>query len=87
MCPYGNALVIKTMSSRPLPSPPGNHTVEERGCGEEEHVEPGHHRSPAVRGLSQFRECSGKGGEGGQRLKLPPLILLTEGKVQKEKLT
>ena len=52
--------------------------MEERGCGEEEHVEPGHHRSPAIRGLSQFRERSGEGGEGGQRLKL---ILLTEGKV------
>lgn len=54
-----------------LPSA-GNHTVEERRRGEEEHVPPGRHRLPEVRGLSRFRERTGTGRQGRERVVLPP---------------
>lgn len=50
----------------------GNHTVEERGRGEEEHVPSGRHRLAEVRGLRRFRECTGAGCEGGERVEPPP---------------
>ena len=67
--------VILTQALLPLQ---GNYTLEERWRGEEEYVPPGYHRSPAVWGLGQFRERTGAGGKGGQRLKLQSFINLTE---------
>ncbi|KAA8594066.1 hypothetical protein FQN60_004900 [Etheostoma spectabile] len=46
----------------------GNHTVEERRRGEEEHVSSGSHCLSAIRGLGCFRERFGTGGKGGKRV-------------------
>ncbi len=46
----------------------GNHTVEERRRGEEEHVSSGCHRLPEVWRLSCFRERAGAGCKGGERV-------------------
>lgn len=51
-------------------SPPGNHTVEKRGRGEEKHVSPGCHRLSEVRRISRFRERTGTGCKRGERVEL-----------------
>ncbi|XP_053177058.1 vacuolar protein sorting-associated protein 26B-like isoform X2 [Scomber japonicus] len=56
----------------------GDHTVEKRGRGKEEHVSPGSHRLSEVRGLSRFRECNGKDCKGGKRVEPPPSSLLSQ---------
>lgn len=58
----------------------GDHTVEERRRGQKEHVPPGRHRLPKVRGLGRFRERAGKGctrGGGGERVEPLPSSLLS----------
>lgn len=59
-------------SSLLLGSHAGDHAVEERGRGAEEHVPSGRHRVPEVRGLRCLRERSGASGQGGERLDVAP---------------
>lgn len=50
----------------------GDHTVEKRGRGAEEHVPSGCHRLPEVWRLRRLGERTGASGEGGERLEAPP---------------
>lgn len=57
-----------TLTPFPLLPYAGNHTVEERRRGAEEHVSSGRHRLSAVRGFGRLGERAGAGRKGGERL-------------------
>lgn len=68
-------LVVWISSSRPPRVPPsGNHTMEERRRGEEEHVPSGRGRLSEVRGVRGLRERAGAGRPGRERLDVDRLL-------------